>query len=218
MTEHENQWLSGSQLAAIEAAFSRGSAAASEALTAWIGKPTVVRQDSLMQLPLEAATEVLAMGDAPVCFCAAAIKGPLTGEMILAFDETSGLALADLLLDQRTGTTMEWSELAISAALETTNILSCAFLNALVCWMSPDSEHVELLPTPPRFSCDFAQSLLEFALMGQAVASDQVLLTRTRFEVAGTPAYWTLLLVPDGATMSRLGALLSDPTSTTEDG
>ena len=209
MTDQEHNLLNDRQLATLEAAFHQGSADASSALAKWIGKPSVIEIDSLEQLPLEEATGVLAEGDDPICFCAAEIKGLLTGEMILAFDDASGLALADMLLDQPPGTAVEWTEMATSAALETTNILCCAYLNSLSQSFASSGESPALLPTPPRFSRDFAESLLQFALMGQAMASDQVLLTRTNFEIDATPVNWTLLVVPDGESMSRLPELLS---------
>ena len=106
------------------------------------------------------------------------MSGLLTGEMILAFDDASGLALADMLLDQPQGTTNEWTEMAMSAAMETTNILCCAYLNSLSREFFQSGESSELLPSPPKFSRDFAESLLEFALMGQAIASDQVIVAQ----------------------------------------
>ena len=166
------------------------------------------RPNALMLLPLEKATDVLAMGDAPVCYCATEIRGPLTGEMVLVFDDDSGLALADLLLDRPQGATAEWSELAQSAALETSNILSCGFLNALASCLSI-TDNAELLPTPPRFGRDFAESVLEFALMSQAAAADQIILTQTQFEIAGSPFSWTLVLAPDAQSMAQMGSLFS---------
>ena len=208
MTGQSNELLNASQLAALRASFHLGSAEASQALAKWIGKPSVIEIDSLEQLPLEEATGLLAGGDEPICFCAVEMSGLLTGELILAFDDASGFALADMLLDQPQGTTDEWTEMAISAALETTNILSCAYLNSLSTSFSQAGQSGELLPSPPKFSRDFAESLLEFALMGQAIASDQVILTRTRFEIDATPVNWTLLFVPTAESMWRLPELL----------
>jgi chemotaxis protein CheC len=136
------------------------------------------------------------------------MNGQLTGQIVLAFDEPSGLALADLLLDQTPGTTQQWTEIATSAALETANILACAYLNSLSRTLSWTTESSELLPSPPQFSRDYADSLVEFALMGQAIASDHVILTRTRFEIDATSVNWTLLFVPDAQSMSRLPELL----------
>ena len=129
--------------------------------------------------------------------------------MILAFDDASGLALSEMLLDQPQGTASEWTEMATSAALETTNILCCTYLNSLSRHLSTSHQSTVLLPTPPKFSCDFAESLLEFALMGQAIASDRIILARTRFEIDELPVTWTLLFVPDADSMSRLPGMLS---------
>ena len=208
MSDQSNNLLDAFQLAALRAALHQGSAEASQALARWIGKPSVIEIDALEQLPLEEATDLLAAGDDPICFCSAEMKGLLTGEMILAFDDASGLALADMLLDQPPRTTSEWTEMATSAALETTNILCCAYLNSLARSFSKPGQSSELLPSPPRFARDFAESLLEFALMGQAVTSDQVILARTKFEIDGTPVNWTLLFVPDAPSMARLPELL----------
>jgi len=209
LTDSNNNLLDAFQLAALRSSFHQGSAEASQALAQWIGKPSVIELDSLEQLPLEEATGLLAAGDEPICFCSAEMQGLLTGEMILAFDDASGLALADMLLDQPPLTTSEWTEMAMSAALETTNILCCAYLNSLARSFSKSGESSELLPSPPRFSREFAESLLEFALMGQAMASDQVILARTKFEIDGTPVNWTLLFGPDAPSMSRLPKLLA---------
>ena len=59
------------------------------------------------------------------------LTGRLTGQILLVFEDRSGLALADLLLHQPVGTTTAWGELEQSAAKETTNIVGCAYLNAL---------------------------------------------------------------------------------------
>ena len=184
-------------LASWEASLHQGSAAASQALAAWIGKPSVIEVDAIEDLALQDATGLLGKDDQPICYCSMEVKGLVSGELILAFDDTSGWALADLLLGKPTGTTNEWTEMAVSAALETTNILGCAYLNSLSQVFSRPGESSSLVPAPPRFSRDFAESLLQFALMGQAVAFDRVILARTRFTIDGVPVNWTFLFVPD---------------------
>ena len=104
--------LGEKQLAALQSAFHQGSADASQSLAKWIGRPSVVEIDSLDQLPLEEATGTLGVGDEPICFCSAEMQGLLTGELILAFDDASGLALTDMLLEQPAGTTRDWTEMA----------------------------------------------------------------------------------------------------------
>ena len=119
MNDH-GQLLNEQQLTVLSAAFHDSSADASNALAKWIGKPSVVEIDSLEQLPIEDAADLLAVGDEPICFCSAEMTGPLGGELILAFDDASGLALADMLMHQPPGTSNQWGEMETSAALETT--------------------------------------------------------------------------------------------------
>jgi chemotaxis protein CheC len=205
--------LAEPQLLALGRALHAGAAEASAALSTWIGKPTEVTSDAVQQLSLPEATSVLGEGDEPICFCVVELAGILGGCMILAFDDASGLSLADLLLDQPRGSASAWGEMETSAALETTNIVCCAYLNALSRAFphgtAGGASDPEMVPTPPQFSRDYATSLLEFALMGQAAASDQILLAQTHFQIDGEPVDWKLLLVPDAESMITLRAAFS---------
>ena len=209
MTAQDKTVLEGPQLEAFRTALHGGAAEASLALGRWIRKAATISFDSVEQLPLHEATSVLGDREEPICFCVAEVSGRLAGRLILAFDHRSGLALADMLLDQPQGTASEWGEMETSAALETANILYCAYLNSLSRAFGTDGEGAsDLIPSPPRFRQEFAESLVQFALMGQIVATDHVLLSRTQFHIDGVPVDWTLLLVPDAESMSTLRELL----------
>ena len=128
------------------------------------------------------------------------LAGWLTGLILLVFKDSSGLALSDLLLHQAVGTTSDWGELEESAAKETTNIVGCAYVNALASHLprtavqaaggeaaepgKPEASG-DLVPTPPTFVHEFAGSLLEFAFMEQAMELDQVLVIRS--DLRGRP-------------------------------
>ena len=198
--------LNEQQLAALTRLFGRGSEDASEALSRWLGRPARVAISQIEEVPLAEAAEMLGDPELPVCFCAMSLRGTLTGELILATNDASGQALADLLLGRPTGTSNTWGEVEISAALETANIIGCAYLNALAPLMPEGSE---LLPSPPRFARDFAESLMEFALMSQATVSDTVFLTRTEFQIAESPVDCNLLLVPDPESVLILEGMLA---------
>jgi chemotaxis protein CheC len=208
VTPNDDNLLDARELDALLALLHEGSAEASQALAIWIGKPSVVEVDSLEQLPLEEATNILATGGESVCFCRADMSGDVTGSMVLVFDDVSGLRLADMLLDLPPGGTSEWTEMATSAALETTNILFCAYLNSLCRRIASGPEPMEVLPSPPIFGREFPESLLEFAVMAQAI-KDHVILARTRFEIDESATNWTLLFVPDTPSMARLREHLS---------
>lgn len=216
--KHETGSLSPRQLDALRAALHEGSAEASDALARWIEKPWVVEIDTLEQLPLDEVISVLGSGDEAICFCSAQMQGPLSGAFILAFDDRSGLMLADLVLGRAAGTTSEWNELAVSAAMETTNIVACCYMNCLSRTLLSLQESSVLLPSPPQFSRDFAASLMQFAVAEQALLGDRVLLARTRFEMQATPVMWTMLFVPDAASMQRLAEWLPDQQDEGEEG
>ena len=197
--------LGDQQLRALTGLFRQGSDDASAALSRWMERPSRVSVEQVEQIPLPDATAVLGDGETPICFCAMSLVGPVTGQLIMAFDDASGLALADLLLGRGLGTSREWTEVEQSAALETANIIGCAYLNAIANALPGGaSDDGELLPSPPHFARDFPGSLLEFALMNQAMASDHVFLTRTEFHIEGAPVNCNLLLVPDAECLSTL--------------
>lgn len=200
--------LTSAEIERLTLAFHAGAAAASEAMTKWLSKPTVISIDSVDQSPLEQAPTILGDSGEEVCMCLMQMGGDLSGPMILAFDDISGLVLADLVLGRPTGTSSGWDELEKSAALESMNIVGCAYLNGIAKYLSKDDECVTLIPAPPIFLRDFAESLLQMAFMEQAVEGRSVLFARARFEMQGKPITWTFLLIPDPPSIARLSQLL----------
>ena len=178
--------LSDNQKRLLAAIFGRGSGDASEALSRWLGRSVKVSVSEVDQVDLEEASEVLGPSDALVAACPMELTGVLTGQVILVFEDRSGLATVDLILNQPVGTTTSWGELEQSAAKETANIVGCAYLNSLAAHLPAlasdpgSSEAASLLPGPPGFRHEFAASLLlEFALMDQRPSSDRLLVIKT---------------------------------------
>ena len=205
--------LTNQQLERLGAAFRQGAAQASAALERWLERPSLITVDSVEQRALHEVATILGADEEPICFCSAEMTGRLTGEVILAFDDASGLMLADMLLNQPPGSARHWNEMEMSAALETTNIVGCAYLNALAILL-PVTPHgtSELIPSPPRFRRDFAESLLQCALLAQAATANHVLLAKSRFQIEATPVHWTLLLIPDAESVCNLRGLPADDT------
>jgi chemotaxis protein CheC len=192
--------------------FDRGAEGASLALSKWLGREVRLAVSDVELVELERAGELLGPPEDLVAACVMGLTGRLTGSILLVFEDRSGLALVDLLLHQPIGTTTTWGELEQSAAKETTNIIGCAYVNALAAHLPGSGGDGELVPTPPQFLHEFAGSLLEFALMEQAQERDRLLLIRSEF--AGgpdlPPLNWTLLLVPSPAALEALAASLAE--------
>lgn len=203
--------LTESQLAILTTMFREGAQDASDALTRWLDRPAHVAVNRIDQIPLSEAGGALGASEQPVCCAIMGLTGRITGQLILACDDSSGLGLADLLLGRVVGTSTKWSEYEQSATLETANIIGCAYLNALFrSFADSDPNERALLPSPPRFVRDFADSVLQFAVMDQAMTSDVVLLTRTSFHIEGSPVDCSLLLIPDAKSLLALQAALND--------
>jgi chemotaxis protein CheC len=195
--------------------FDRGAEGASLALSKWLGHEVRLAVSDVELVELEQAGGLLGPPETLVAACVMGLTGRLTGSILLVFEDRSGLALADLLLHQPIGTTTAWGELEQSAAKETTNIVGCAYVNALAAHLPGEdggaSGAGELVPTPPSFLHEFAGSLLEFALMEQALELDQVLLIRSEFAGSrpGLNLNWTLLFIPSRAALETLRASLA---------
>ena len=210
--------LSCAQRHLLHAIFDRGSESASQALSKWLNLEIHLTTSEVELVELARATELLGPPESIVAGCTMGLTGQLTGLILLVFEDQSGLALADLLTQQPSGTTTTWSELEQSAAQETTNILGCAYVNSLAAHLPridpqepaqtrrPAYRSGDLVPTPPTFVREFAGSLLQFALMDQALTLDHVLLVHTQFH-AGRQALdlnWTLLFVPSRESLHAL--------------
>ncbi|MFO0951953.1 MAG: chemotaxis protein CheC [Isosphaeraceae bacterium] len=197
--------LSETQKRLLATIFERGAESAAQALSSWLGRPVHLAVSEVEQVPLEEASEVLGPGDSLVACCAMALSGSLEGQILLVFEDRAGLALADLLLQQPAGTSTSWGELERSAAMETANIVGCAYLNSLAAHMpTPAGSASPLVPGPPSFRHEFAASLLEFAVMDQAATTDRVLLINTQFRAEQTRLDWSLLFVPSGDSLRAL--------------
>lgn len=209
--------LSETQCRLIWMIFERGAESASLTLSKWLGEEVRLSVSQVEQVDLAEAAQVLGPPETLVAACSMSLTGPLSGTILLIFEDRAGLALVDLLMHQPMGTATSWGELEQSAAQETTNIVGCAYLNALAAHLPGSlsrggSASEELVPTPPLFFHEFAGSLLEFALMDQALELDRVLLVHTAFAASrqGLNLDWTLLFIPDRPSLFALSAALSD--------
>ena len=185
--------------------FVRAADDASAALSRWLGQPTRISVRRLEALPLERAVGVLGVGEGPLVACAMRISGAVDGILVLACDDPSGLALADMLLGRAAGSSTEWGELETSAAVETANIIGCAYLNAMTTaeTAAGASAGASVLPTPPWFVRDFAAAVMEGVMLSQASDAETIFLTHTDFVIANSPVTCSLLFVPEVGTDTR---------------
>jgi chemotaxis protein CheC len=157
----------------------------------WTNGIITVTLDEVRQVLLEEASNELAVGDEMLTMVVMTLDGELGGSLILMFDELNGRQLAASLLGREAGAEPEWSELEKSALMETGNILGCAYINALTRLIGTD-----LRPSAPHFIQDFGASVLQQALMTQALTSDSLLLCEIGFHRKGRKLDWRVVFVP----------------------
>jgi chemotaxis protein CheC len=192
------------QLRLLRTIFSKGAEDASRAMSKWLRGGVHLSVDEVVQVPFHEASGLFENPDELISACVMDLRGRMTGKLVLAFDDASGLALADILMDQPAGSAQVWTEIEQSAARETTNILGCAYLNSLVGHLPTFGEESELIPSPPELRRDFAGCLLEALVIDQLMVSDQLLLVRTGFERNGMKLHWQLILLPDLESFERI--------------
>ena len=122
--------LTDAQLHLLRMIFDRGTEAASQALSKWLGQEVRLAISDVELVELDGGRAARPAG-IPGRRLRDGADRPATGLILLVFEDRSGLALVDLLLHQPIGTTTAWGELEQSAAKETTNIVGCAYVNAL---------------------------------------------------------------------------------------
>lgn len=182
--------------------FRKAAADASSSLSRWLGRATRITVREVTAIPLDDAAVMLGSGDAILCLCAMHIRGAIPGILALATSDECGLALADLLLGRRAGTAVAWGELERSAAAETTNIIGCAYLNAMAEDVEAGAAGGALIPSPPWFVRDYPEAVMGSILMTQHSADDGIFLTRTTFAIEGDAIHCSLVFVPQAASVT----------------
>jgi chemotaxis protein CheC len=181
----------------------------SEALAKWLDLPAVMHVDEIIQCSIEEALHCLGDEEEAINVCVMGLDGTLKGLMVLAFDDESGLKLADLILSRSGEESIAWGEVEVSAALESMNILGCAYLNRLAEHLNRRADDsVVLMPTPPEFSRDFAGALIEGLFMDQIARGCDAFYVQTRFTVSGHTMQWTFLIIPEETSRQQLLELL----------
>ena len=187
------------KLTVLHELFTTATGTASVAMSRWTSGKITLSLDEVREIELERVPAELNLGDEMLTMIALTLEGELGGQIILTMDEENGRQLAASLLGRDVNTDPEWSELEISALNETGNILGCAYMNALTRVIDAD-----LVPSPPYFIQDFGASILEQAVMTQAMVSDKALICRTIFQREGEQLNWNVFFVPTEALLTKL--------------
>jgi chemotaxis protein CheC len=189
----DTTFASANQLDLLRQLFASATHDASAAMCRWTNGLITLSLDEVREIPLENVCAEVNVGDELLTMVVLSLEGEVGGEMILAFDNHNGRQLAAALLGQPTSESPEWTALEKSALTETGNILGCAYMNALTRLID-----VDLMPSAPYFVQDYGASVLQQALVNQAMTADHALICRTGFHRGDEDLNWWVLFVPTG--------------------
>jgi chemotaxis protein CheC len=175
----------------LEAIFATATRDASAAMCQWTGSPISIKLESVRAIPLECVAEEYDLGSEVNALVVLSLDDGRSGDLILAFGLRTARELAASLLRTAPALDGEWSALERSALMETGNILGCAYTSALAGLIG-----AELIPSPPMFLEEYAASVLEQSLVTQGMASEDVMICRTRFEIDGKAQDWNVFFIP----------------------
>jgi chemotaxis protein CheC len=187
------------KLAVLNQLFTSATQNASIAMSRWTSGQITLSLDEVREVELDVLPTALDIGDDLLTMVVLTLDGEMGGQLILTFDDVNGRQLAASLLNRDVNADPEWSPLEESALKETGNILGCAYLRSLA-----EVIDTELVPSPPYFVQDYGASVLEQAVMAQAMASDRALICRTSFRRQGEVLSWDVFFVPTESLLSSL--------------
>jgi chemotaxis protein CheC len=202
--DFENK-LPSHDYASWNAIFAPAAESASRALARWTHGRVKLELDHVRECEMHELASSLPADDAPSIMVSVGIAGDEGGQLVLIFQEESARALVACLLNRTAKELGAWGELEWSALKETGNICSSAFLSAI----RPFVGEAVLLPAPPTILQDYVTCVIEQAIMPQLVASDTLLLCRTRMIHEGKAIAFSSLFVPTPQLVDALRRFIS---------
>lgn len=131
-----------------------------------------------------------------------------SGYLCLMFPEKCALAIADILMGQEPGTMKELDDLGRSAIMEVGNILASSFCDALAELLG-----IVLLPSPPNFVVDMADSIIDPVIIHVGMVADEAILFRTNFSDVENFIDGYIMFIPDPQILDRILGILEKKAS-----
>jgi len=170
----KDQRLTDIHLDALREVGNIGTSHAATSLSTLVGSPINITVPSIKLVPINNVAGIL--NEAKVVGLLLEIKNDeyAAGFLYNLFPESSALRIVDRLMGLDSGTTRELDEMGQSAIMEVGNIISSSFCDAVA-----DLLGVPLLPTPPNYVCDMADSILQSTLIEISMMTDDAIIFRT---------------------------------------
>ena len=186
--------LGAIQMDALKEVANIGACHAATALSELTGEKVLVNVPVIRINPIEKVFEMVAKPQDAVAGVLIYFLGDMTGRTLLMFPQESAWHLADCLLHRPLGTTRSFSEIEESAMKEVSNVLTCAYMNAL-----GDLLGLVMVPSVPSMTVDMASAVLQTVSLDFGSDKEVVFCIETefRFVEKETVLNGYFLLLPD---------------------
>lgn len=182
------------QLDALKEVANIGACHAATALSELTNEKVLVNVPVIRINPIEEIFSMAAKPSEVVAGVLIYFLGDMTGRTLLMFPQEAAWHLTDCLLRRPVGTTTGIGELEESALKEVSNVLTCAYMNAL-----GDLLSLVVVPSVPSMTVDMASAVLDAVSLDFGNDKDLVVCIETefRFVEKNTVLHGYFLLLPD---------------------
>lgn len=182
------------QLDAIKEVANIGACHAATALSELTSEKVMVNVPEIKINPIEEAFSLVAKPQDAVAGILIYFLGDMTGRTLLMFPQEAALHLTDCLLRRPVGSTSAFTEIEESALKEVSNVLTCAYMNAL-----GDLLGLMVVPSVPSMTVDMASAVLQTVSLDFGADKDMVICIQTefRFVEKDTVLRGYFMLLPD---------------------
>ena len=178
-----------------------GSQKAIAGLSEMVGLEIEMKAISARQIPVEEVADLFGGREQVAVAVYLAVTGAAQGHMFLMYSPSTAMALVDVLLGEKPGTTKDISEMEASALGEMGNIMGSFYLTALA-----DASGLVLMPSPPAVMMDMAGSILDVALADILQESDDALVVEAVFATADQEISGNFIVLPSPDFLRQLAA------------
>lgn len=175
---------------ALHAVAVNGAFNASRALSKWIRKGVCLSTEGFVRLPLR---EAHSRFDSNECTVGLHMRlhDHLHGHALLMMPLGTARELVEMLAGMKPESEDSLDEMARSCLCETANIVGTAFSNSMAKWLDIESK-----PSSPEIQLDLADAIFQHALLDQAAAGDDVLMSQAVFRMDGRALECDFYLLP----------------------
>lgn len=180
-----------------------GAGNAATALAQFIRERIDMTVPDVSIVPLSKLHEVLGGSEELVVGIYMKVYGDAPSKLIFLFNHSEAVMLVNKVLGSNLENTVEFGDLEESVLREISNIMTGAYLNAIMIMTN-----LNLLASVPAYACDMSGALLDAALLDGGIIEEYALLIETQFSLIHRQINGHFFLVPEPGALDALLAVL----------